>query len=474
MSSTRWAEPSPALDIGLELALLCDALDLLERGAFLFAICEEGALRERLMQQVYEHLQAEEDRDLIVVELSPDQPDLTGQLEEQLRYELPKEKKSTQTAELTRDHPRPPVVFVHTRALADAGMHIDHLPKDDPLRVSVEQARRVLRTLNLQRERLSRLDVPLVFWLSQNALGQVMQHAADVFAVRGGMFYFETPLRAPSAPPPMRVETIVGLLDSFHRTLLPPDELRRRAVLYERRLERERTAQGQDVDVPNWPRIAFLCRDLANIHRELDNHAQAGTFQQEAVEAYQEAIRATDDRETQADLQAWLGNAYRQLPTGDRAQNLARAIQCYQEALTVYTPEAAPLEYAGTQNNLGNAYLNLPTGDRAQNLARAIQCYQEALRFRTPEAAPLEYATTQNNLGIAYSELPTGDRAQNLARAIQCYNNALAVLTINAFPHHHEIVARNLEHALSAQRSPRERLRATLRRILRLFRRSTN
>ena len=68
-----------------------------------------------------------------------------------------------------------------------------------------------------------------------------------------------------------------------------------------------------------------------------------------------------------------------------------------------------------TQNNLGNAYAELPTGDRAANLARAIDCYTEALRFYTAEAAPLEYAMTQNNLGNAYAELPTGDRAANLA-----------------------------------------------------------
>ena len=42
-----------------------------------------------------------------------------------------------------------------------------------------------------------------------------------------------------------------------------------------------------------------------------------------------------------------------------------------------------------TQNNLGTAYADLPTGDRAANLARAIDCYTQALRFRTAEAAPL-------------------------------------------------------------------------------------
>ena len=90
---------------------------------------------------------------------------------------------------------------------------------------------------------------------------------------------------------------------------------------------------------------------------------------------------------------------------------------------------AAPADYAATQNNLGTAYQELPTGDRAANLARAIDCYTQALRFRTAEAAPANYAATQNNLGTAYQELPAGDRAANLARAIECFTEALRFYT---------------------------------------------
>src|SRR5260221_404570 len=107
-----------------------------------------------------------------------------------------------------------------------------------------------------------------------------------------------------------------------------------------------------------------------------------------------ERLRPNDDPTLYAALQYNLGNVYGTLPTGDRAANLAQAINCYQQALRFYTPEAAPLGYATTQNNLGKAYRNLPTGDRAANLAQAINCFQQALRFYTPEAAPLGYATT--------------------------------------------------------------------------------
>ena len=156
-----------------------------------------------------------------------------------------------------------------------------------------------------------------------------------------------------------------------------------------------------------------------------------------AIACYREALRVYTPEAAPLDYamtQNNLGTAYSDLPTGDRAENLSKAIDCYLEALRVYTPEAAPLDYAMTQNNLGTAYLRLPTGDRAENLKQAIACYREALRVYTPEAAPLEYAGTQNNLGNAYSDLPTGDRAENLQKAMDCYREALRFRTPEAAP----------------------------------------
>jgi tetratricopeptide (TPR) repeat protein len=84
------------------------------------------------------------------------------------------------------------------------------------------------------------------------------------------------------------------------------------------------------------------------------------------------------------------------------------------------TLTAAPLDYAGTQNNQGNAYSDLAqVEDRADNLRRAITAFQQALVYRTPTAAPLAYAMTQANLGIAYAD--SGD----LDAAIKCWCEAV-------------------------------------------------
>ncbi|MDA2915165.1 tetratricopeptide repeat protein, partial [Acidobacteriia bacterium AH_259_A11_L15] len=82
---------------------------------------------------------------------------------------------------------------------------------------------------------------------------------------------------------------------------------------------------------------------------------------------------------------------------------------------------------AMTQNNLGIAYGDLPTGDRGENLGKAIAAYEAALTVRTREQFPVQWAGTQNNLGVAYKNLPTGDRGENLGKAIAAYEAALEV-----------------------------------------------
>jgi len=170
------------------------------------------------------------------------------------------------------------------------------------------------------------------------------------------------------------------------------------------------------------------------------------------IDACQRALRQLQPEKNPllyARIQHKLGNAYCDLPAGDRAANLEQAIACYQEALRFWTPERAPLDYATIQNNLGIAHSDLPSGDRGANLHKAIACYREALRFRTPENAPLAYAIIQNNLGAAYNDLPEGDRASNLQQAITCYREALRFWTPERTPLDYAMAQHNLGIAYS-------------------------
>jgi len=59
------------------------------------------------------------------------------------------------------------------------------------------------------------------------------------------------------------------------------------------------------------------------------------------------------------------------------------AARLAEEQLRRLDPESDSALWAATQNSVGNAYVNLPTGDRGENVAKAIACYEAALRVYT-------------------------------------------------------------------------------------------
>ncbi|HEX2151317.1 MAG TPA: hypothetical protein VHG31_04885, partial [Stellaceae bacterium] len=91
-----------------------------------------------------------------------------------------------------------------------------------------------------------------------------------------------------------------------------------------------------------------------------------------------DSVRSPDERGTALNL---LGNALASL--GERESGMARleeAVAAYRAALTEYTRERVPLDWAATQNNLGSALLRL--GERGSGTARleeAVAAYRAAL-----------------------------------------------------------------------------------------------
>jgi hypothetical protein len=79
-------------------------------------------------------------------------------------------------------------------------------------------------------------------------------------------------------------------------------------------------------------RDPYTIRPLIQLHKQVLGYLSSGEYA---------ALRAT--------LQHNLGNAYRDLSTGNHGANLKRAIACYQEALRIFTPETAPRNYSLTQ-----------------------------------------------------------------------------------------------------------------------------
>jgi tetratricopeptide (TPR) repeat protein len=159
-----------------------------------------------------------------------------------------------------------------------------------------------------------------------------------------------------------------------------------------------------------------------------------------AITAYEEAltIYTKDAFPMQyAVAQNNLGKAYRTLAeVQDKAKNCRAAITAHEEALTISTKDAFPMQYAATHYNLGNAYRTLAeVQDKAKNCRAAITACKEALTISTKDAFPMQYAMTQCNLGNAYWTLAeVEDKAKNCRAAIIAYEEALTIPTKDAFP----------------------------------------
>ncbi|MEZ2240840.1 CHAT domain-containing protein, partial [Microcoleus sp.] len=94
-----------------------------------------------------------------------------------------------------------------------------------------------------------------------------------------------------------------------------------------------------------------------------------------------------------------LAIAYRNRIREDKAENIEKAIACYELALEVYTRAASPQDWAMTQNNLATAYSDRIREDKAENIEKAIACYELALEVYTPTALPIECLIAGRSLG---------------------------------------------------------------------------
>jgi hypothetical protein len=138
------------------------------------------------------------------------------------------------------------------------------------------------------------------------------------------------------------------------------------------------------------------------------------------------------------------------LPDEDRAARLREALAAYDAALTIYTPQVAPLDHAGTQNNRGNVLQDLatlPDEDRAARLREALAAYDIALQYRTPQVAPLDHAATQNNRGTVLRDLatlPDEDRGARLREALRAGLTAFRIIGEREHERYRRIAMNNL------------------------------
>jgi Tetratricopeptide repeat. len=178
---------------------------------------------------------------------------------------------------------------------------------------------------------------------------------------------------------------------------------------------------------------------------------KALTYQADAVEgSVAEAIAALP--------QDW-GNPWavaRRKANAARNNLLSAAVSAYSSALTVYTREAFPQDWAETQYNLGTVLhrqANASDGaERTNSLAAAVATYNAALAVRTREAFPQDWAATQYNLGLALRDQTTEkedgpEKIRLLNEAVAAFDNALEIYAKQDFPVQNKNIQEELKSA---------------------------
>ena len=156
--------------------------------------------------------------------------------------------------------------------------------------------------------------------------------------------------------------------------------------------------------------------------------------------------------EHRAALYVSLGDALSTLGTRESGTDrLEQAAEAYRRALTVYTRQHAPLEWAKVQNSLGLALGDVAHRETGtKRLEQAVAAHQAALEVFSRENTPRYWAAVKGNLGAVLRRL--GERETGTVRleqAVAAHRAALQIFTRERTPDNWAFEQDHLGNALS-------------------------
>lgn len=229
-------------------------------------------------------------------------------------------------------------------------------------------------------------------------------------------------------------------LDALPKRVSPADRAARLEGLFEVLVRRSRFDPrfcqealdlGRNI-VQLWKRTSdrsFVSEALSSLasllltatdHR-LQNSGLAGRYAREAM--------AYADRDTEPDIWLKACNLFASAATSRAYQGweprMDEAIDLLESALSTGLRKASPSMRALTKSTLAGKYFYRPTGDRTENLERALALYREALRSPHLRSDPEEYGIALLGYGTALSDRLKGDRSENLRAAVRVLRKSL-------------------------------------------------
>jgi tetratricopeptide (TPR) repeat protein len=213
-----------------------------------------------------------------------------------------------------------------------------------------------------------------------------------------------SPFRSPTSPAEER-QMVTSLMNRLHNSvpaaIAHEDYLKRAKSVKRADLPRELSRPLEAAGPQDAPDDEFL-NLFSRLSRPVDVDELPGQIKlcEEALRRYSGA----EHEQARGWLYAKLGTFLANCKSGDQAENLERSIEARKSALTVYTKDKVPVEWAGLQVNLGNVYARRLRGSRAENIALAAEAYRNALTVFTRKPYPKEWEKAQANLKAMLAE----------------------------------------------------------------------
>ncbi|NQZ75523.1 MAG: hypothetical protein HRT61_05340 [Ekhidna sp.] len=213
---------------------------------------------------------------------------------------------------------------------------------------------------------------------------------------------------------------------------------------------------NQAIEIYQQEELDMLCAELytkkAGI---LHQWAKGGMshFYQEAIKAFQEVLKTIKQSDFPywfADIHHRLGVLYAEMPEEQQKRSIWAAVSAtsFQEALTFFTKDEYPFEYAAVCHNYATALINYPAAVKTDNIEKALHYFNESLAIRTAEELPRERTVTLLNYLEASWEASNINSMMEKVRLDDMRDKSNEVLSLTEEP---EMIERAQQHLASIE-----------------------
>ncbi len=172
---------------------------------------------------------------------------------------------------------------------------------------------------------------------------------------------------------------------------------------------------------------AQILQEMCSICIEESNFQEALACINEAISIYTKE----DQKELRAQSLVTKGSLLHAWAKQNMPQFYQDAIKAYQEALKVFRKDVVPHMFAELHHQLAILYAEMPSTIQKKSIWAAVSAtsFKEALSYYTREDYPLEYASICHNYGTALIFYPEAKTTDNIEHAIHYFREALEIRT---------------------------------------------